>query len=134
VEVLQWFIKAGDKIKAFDRICEVQSDKATVEISSRYDGKVTKVYHQVKAINAENRTFRSNLYIAPTSLKGGRHSQSRTSAYRYFTGRSRSSSRRRGTTTKRPLNRAAKNTDVSFDAAAIIARCSVFIATRIITE
>ena len=48
VEVLQWFIKVGDHIKAFDRICEVQSDKATVEISSRYDGKVTKVYHEVR--------------------------------------------------------------------------------------
>jgi hypothetical protein len=40
VELLQWFVTEGQSIKAFDRICEVQSDKATVEISSRYDGKV----------------------------------------------------------------------------------------------
>ena len=40
VELLQWFVAEGQTIKAFDRICEVQSDKATVEISSRYDGKV----------------------------------------------------------------------------------------------
>jgi len=45
VELLKWFVKEGDIIKAFDRVCEVQSDKATVEITSRYDGLVTKVHH-----------------------------------------------------------------------------------------
>jgi len=32
-------------IKSFDRVCEVQSDKATVEITSRYEGVISKVYH-----------------------------------------------------------------------------------------
>ena len=35
----------GDVIKSFDRVCEVQSDKATVEITSRYDGIVRIVHH-----------------------------------------------------------------------------------------
>jgi len=45
VELLKWFVKEGDTIKSFDRICEVQSDKATVEITSRYDGKVAAIHH-----------------------------------------------------------------------------------------
>ena len=32
-------------MRAFDRICEVQSDKATVEITSRYDGLIVTVHH-----------------------------------------------------------------------------------------
>ena len=43
-EVLQWFVKQGDKIEEFDKLCEVQSDKAAVEITSRYTGKVVKLY------------------------------------------------------------------------------------------
>jgi hypothetical protein len=45
VELMKWFVKEGDVIRAFDRVCEVQSDKATVEITSRYDGTVHKVHH-----------------------------------------------------------------------------------------
>lgn len=45
VELLKWFVKEGDSIKSFDRICEVQSDKATVEITSRYDGKIQAIHH-----------------------------------------------------------------------------------------
>jgi len=47
VEVLQWYVEKGDKIHQFDKVCEVQSDKATVEISSRYDGVVEAVHHEV---------------------------------------------------------------------------------------
>jgi 2-oxoisovalerate dehydrogenase E2 component (dihydrolipoyl transacylase) len=40
VELLQWFVQPGENVRQFDRVCEVQSDKATVEITSRYDGVV----------------------------------------------------------------------------------------------
>jgi len=46
VELMKWFVQAGDKVKAFDRICEVQSDKATVQITSRYDGTISVVHYK----------------------------------------------------------------------------------------
>jgi len=46
-EIIQMYVKEGDDLEEFDLVCEVQSDKATVEITSRYEGKVTKVYHEV---------------------------------------------------------------------------------------
>lgn len=47
VIVKEWFVKVGDKVSQFDNICEVQSDKASVTITSRYDGIITKLYHEV---------------------------------------------------------------------------------------
>jgi 2-oxoisovalerate dehydrogenase E2 component (dihydrolipoyl transacylase) len=43
VELLQWYCQPGDIIQQFDKVCEVQSDKATVEITSRYDGVVAEL-------------------------------------------------------------------------------------------
>ncbi|KAI7816607.1 2-oxoacid dehydrogenases acyltransferase-domain-containing protein [Gamsiella multidivaricata] len=46
-EVIQWFVKAGDKVEEFDRLCEVQSDKASVEITSRFTGTIATLKYQV---------------------------------------------------------------------------------------
>ena len=52
VEIMGWMISDGDDINEFDEICEVQSDKATVTITSRYTGKVTKVHYEVGELAA----------------------------------------------------------------------------------
>ncbi|XP_022900766.1 lipoamide acyltransferase component of branched-chain alpha-keto acid dehydrogenase complex, mitochondrial [Onthophagus taurus] len=50
VVIKEWFVKEGDKVSQFDNICEVQSDKASVTITSRYDGIVKKLHHKVDSI------------------------------------------------------------------------------------
>lgn len=47
VIVKEWFVKEGDVVEQFDSLCEVQSDKASVTITSRYDGKILKLHHGV---------------------------------------------------------------------------------------
>ncbi|KAL3829351.1 hypothetical protein ACJIZ3_018153 [Penstemon smallii] len=44
-ELLKWFVQEGDEVEEFQPLCEVQSDKATIEITSRYRGKVSKLLH-----------------------------------------------------------------------------------------
>ncbi|GAV64152.1 2-oxoacid_dh domain-containing protein/Biotin_lipoyl domain-containing protein/E3_binding domain-containing protein [Cephalotus follicularis] len=44
-ELLKWFVQEGDQIEEFQQLCEVQSDKATIEITSRYKGKVVQILY-----------------------------------------------------------------------------------------
>lgn len=45
-QVIQWFVKPGARVEQFDPICEVQSDKASVEITSRFDGVIKRLYYE----------------------------------------------------------------------------------------
>ncbi|CCX31138.1 Similar to Lipoamide acyltransferase component of branched-chain alpha-keto acid dehydrogenase complex, mitochondrial; acc. no. P53395 [Pyronema omphalodes CBS 100304] len=44
-EVIQWFVEPEARVEQFDKLCEVQSDKASVEITSRYDGVIKKLHY-----------------------------------------------------------------------------------------
>ncbi|CAK5097713.1 unnamed protein product [Meloidogyne enterolobii] len=46
VQLKEWHVKEGDYVNEFDEICSVQSDKATVTITSRYKGIINKLYFQ----------------------------------------------------------------------------------------
>nr|XP_022317955.1 lipoamide acyltransferase component of branched-chain alpha-keto acid dehydrogenase complex, mitochondrial-like [Crassostrea virginica] len=47
VHIKEWFVNVGDHVNQFDSICEVQSDKASVTITSRYDGYIRRLYYDV---------------------------------------------------------------------------------------
>ncbi|CAG2101320.1 unnamed protein product [Medioppia subpectinata] len=50
VTVKEWYVKVGDTVRQFDSICEVQSDKASVTITSRYDGVIRYIHYEVDGI------------------------------------------------------------------------------------
>ena len=41
--ISKWFIKKGDTIKSGDLLAEIETDKATMEIESDFDGEVLKI-------------------------------------------------------------------------------------------
>ncbi|EDO46141.1 predicted protein, partial [Nematostella vectensis] len=50
VTIKEWYARPGDKVSQFESICEVQSDKASVTITSRFDGVIKKLYYEVDDI------------------------------------------------------------------------------------
>lgn len=44
-DLVFFYLQEGDVVEAFSKLCEVQSDKASVEITSRYAGIIRKLHH-----------------------------------------------------------------------------------------
>ena len=51
-EVLEWFVGPGDAVKQYDLLCRVQSDKATIDVPSAFDGTIQSLSSQVGDIVA----------------------------------------------------------------------------------
>jgi pyruvate dehydrogenase E2 component (dihydrolipoamide acetyltransferase) len=49
-EIVKWFVKAGDKVQEDDILCEVQNDKAVVEIPSPVEGTVEEIFIQESVV------------------------------------------------------------------------------------
>ncbi|KAL8715267.1 MAG: hypothetical protein Q9220_001225 [cf. Caloplaca sp. 1 TL-2023] len=48
VQIIQWFVEPEARVEEFDKLCEVQSDKAAVEITSRFEGVIKKLHYQAE--------------------------------------------------------------------------------------
>jgi 2-oxoisovalerate dehydrogenase E2 component (dihydrolipoyl transacylase) len=44
VQIIQWFVEEGARVEEWAKLCEVQSDKAAVDITSRYSGIIKKLH------------------------------------------------------------------------------------------
>ncbi|CAG8953224.1 hypothetical protein HYFRA_00003425 [Hymenoscyphus fraxineus] len=45
-EIIQWFVEPEARVEEWDKLCEVQSDKASVEITSRFGGVIKKLHYE----------------------------------------------------------------------------------------
>lgn len=48
VQIIQWFVEPEARVEQFDKLCEVQSDKAAAEITSRFDGVIKKLHYEAE--------------------------------------------------------------------------------------
>ena len=81
-EIVKWFVKAGDTVKEDDILCEVQNDKAVVEIPSPVDGTVLEVLVEEGTVSVVGDALIS--FDAPgyedLKLKGDDHHDAKTEA------------------------------------------------------
>lgn len=49
-EIVQWFVKPGDTVQEYDKLCTVQSDKATIEVTSVFSGTIESTLHPIGSI------------------------------------------------------------------------------------
>lgn len=50
VTVKEWYVNVGDRVTEFDDVCEVESDKATVTITSRYAGTIVERHYEAGSL------------------------------------------------------------------------------------
>ncbi|XP_033313559.1 lipoamide acyltransferase component of branched-chain alpha-keto acid dehydrogenase complex, mitochondrial [Bombus bifarius] len=86
VTIKEWFVKPGDRVSQFDNICEVQSDKASVTITSRYDGLIKALHYKVddvaligdSLLDIELDGDNGNMEVKTTMISDKQHPQQQT--------------------------------------------------------
>eukprot|EP00850_Spirogloea_muscicola_P009828 SM000056S17946 [mRNA] locus=s56:193407:196166:- [translate_table: standard] len=68
-ELLRWHVKEGDDVEQFQPVCEVQSDKASVEVTSRYRGKIAHLRFAPGDVVKVGETLLDLLPVGATSPK-----------------------------------------------------------------
>ena len=63
------FSLQGDPVEEFQPLCEVQSDKATIEITSRFKGKVALISHAPGDIIKVREAYKMTNSIVKTVFK-----------------------------------------------------------------
>jgi 2-oxoisovalerate dehydrogenase E2 component (dihydrolipoyl transacylase) len=80
VQIIQWFVEPEARVEQFDKICEVQSDKASTEvcmhadffwgvghlmvgkITSRFDGVIKKLHYEAEDVAQVGKVGVSNVF------------------------------------------------------------------------
>lgn len=52
VTIVDWHVVEGEKVQEYDKIADVRTDKAAVEITSPVDGTVKKIYYAANDVVA----------------------------------------------------------------------------------
>lgn len=61
--MIQWFVEPEARVEQFDKLCEVQSDKASVEITSRFDGVIKKLHYEAGQMAIVGKVFQTILFV-----------------------------------------------------------------------
>lgn len=127
-EIVKWFVKAGDTVKEDDILCEVQNDKAVVEIPSPVEGTVEEVLvgeGTVAVVGDVLIRFDAPGY-EDLKLKGDEHAEAKTEAQVQATAESgQAVAKAPVEEEKAPEKTAVKTEDVVVDTKRIIAMPSV---------
>ena len=75
-ELVSWKVKEGDSVKHDQPLCEIMTDKATIEIPSAFDGKVAKIHAKEGStvkVGQLMLSFEGSMHTAQGASAGGAH-------------------------------------------------------------
>ena len=90
-EIVKWFVKEGDKVKADEPLGEIETDKAIVEMPSPKSGKILKIHVQAGGIIHVGETMVTILEEHETEADAKKHMEAKEKKDVPYTGSDRKS-------------------------------------------